>query len=72
MHLEFFNRIYMEIKIPVLRIQVLLFHIWQAESHVQQANGSDPGEIEPGYLVLLQMSSQLETARQYSSAAPTY
>jgi len=50
----------------------LWFHIWQAESHAQPGNVSDPDEIVHECLIVLLVSFQLGPARILLSAFPIH
>ena len=58
-----------EFNVPALHILVLLFHIWQAEFHVQPESVSGPDETVHVCLTVLE-SFQLEAARFLPSAFP--
>ena len=55
--------------VPALHNLVLLFHIWQAEFHVQPESVSGPDETVHVCLTAME-SFQLEAARIWSSAFP--
>lgn len=49
-----------------------MFHKWQAESHAQPGSVSGPDETVHVYLIVMMVSSQVESARTYSSAFPIH
>ena len=59
----FLNKSTNDKEVPASHILALLFHIWQAESHVQQENVSGLDGIVRVCLTVLFVSSQLEPAR---------
>lgn len=62
---------HLETKIPALHIPALLFHIWQAEFHVQPESVSGLDGTVRVCLTVLE-SFQLEVARIWPSAFPIH